>query len=223
VAPCRRIREALLVDDTAPHVAEMMRERLRRMTPGERVAEGARLPPSRSGSPPSSRLEGLDIAYMVVGSVAALAHARARTTQDVDIVIDADERQLRALCAALPEERFYASVEAALDAHRRETRFNVIDVETGWKIDLIPLKRRAFSQREFQRRLPLTLLGMQVFVATVEDTIVAKLEWSTLAGASARQLEDARELVRVAGDSLDRTYVEACVAELGIEAAWRAL
>jgi hypothetical protein len=150
---------------------------------------------------------------MVVGAVAALAHGRARSTLDIDVVIDADQRQLGALIASLPEERFRVLSDAAA----------VIDVETGWKLDLIPLKRRAFSQREFQRRVQITVLGIPVFVATVEDTIVAKLEWSTLAGASARQLEDARELVRVAADALDHDYIEACVAKLGLEAAWAAL
>lgn len=61
---------------------------------------------------------------------------------------------------------------------------------------------------------------MQLFVASVEDVILSKLEWSTMAGGSARQLEDVRELVRIAGESLDKAYIEAAVDELGIVAAW---
>jgi hypothetical protein len=169
------------------------------------------------------RLEQQGIGYMVVGSVAALAHGRSRTTQDFDLVIDADAQRMRALLASLPSERFYASEEAAMEALRRESIFNVVDLETGWKIDLVPRKRRAFSLTEFSRRTQLVVLGMQVFVASLEDTVLAKLEWSKLGGGSVRQLEDVRELVAVAGEGLDVEYVERWARELGVEAEWNAV
>jgi hypothetical protein len=168
------------------------------------------------------RLEQHGIPYMVVGSVAALAHGRSRTTQDFDLVIDVDAPRMRALVASFPAERFYVSEQAALDALREQSMFNVVDMETGWKIDLVPRKRRAFSATEFARRTKLSLLGLQVFVASLEDTVVAKLEWAKLGGGSARQLEDVRELVAVAGDRLDTAYVERWVGELGLEAEWKA-
>lgn len=165
------------------------------------------------------RLERLQIPYMIVGSVAGLAHGRPRATQDFDVVVDLDLDRLDALLAALPADRYYVSREAAVDALRRETLFNIIDMETGWKVDVVPLKRREFSRTELARRRPLQLLGMTVQVASVEDTIIAKLEWSTLAGGSARQLEDVRELLR-AGSAIDRAYVESWIARLGLAEAW---
>jgi hypothetical protein len=161
------------------------------------------------------------IPYMLVGSVAALAHGRSRATQDFDIVIEVDVPRMRALVAALPPERFYVSEDAALDAIVREGLFNVVDLETGWKVDLVPRKRRAFSKTEFERRTEVELLGLRVFVATLEDTVIAKLEWSKLGGGSARQLEDVRELVLLAGQRLDAAYVERWIEELGLEAEWR--
>jgi len=169
------------------------------------------------------RLNQLGIPYMVVGSVAALAHGRSRATQDFDLVVDVDATGLRALVASLPVERFYVSEEAALDALRRKTMFNVIDLDSGWKVDLVVRKGREFSRTEFARRLELDLLGLRVFVATLEDTIIAKLEWAKLGGGSARQLEDVRELLALAGGRLDTAYVERWVEELGLEPEWRAI
>jgi hypothetical protein len=163
------------------------------------------------------------IQYMLVGSVAALAHGRSRATQDFDIVIEVDVPRTRALVAALPPERFYVSEDAALDAIRCESLFNVIDLETGWKVDLVPRKRREFSRTEFERRTEVELLGLRIFVATLEDTVIAKLEWSKLGGGSARQLEDVRDLVLLAGQRLDVAYVERWIEELGLEAEWRAV
>jgi hypothetical protein len=169
------------------------------------------------------RLAELGVPYMLVGSVAALAYGRSRATQDFDLVVALDEATARKLARSLPADRFYASEEAAADAVRSSTLFNVIDMTTGWKVDLVPLKQRAFSRREFNRRREVEVLGMRVFVASLEDVILSKLEWSALGGGSARQLEDVRELARIAGEQLDEAYIEAGATELGVSAAWASI
>lgn len=169
------------------------------------------------------RLEAAGIPYMLVGSMAALAYGRNRNTQDFDVVVDADEARLLAFVRDLPPDLFYASEDAVRDAVRRGALFNVIDMTTGWKIDLVPRKRRPFSVREFERRRTITVLGLEVFVASIEDVILAKLEWSKASGGSARQIEDVSELVRIAGGRLDLAYVDGGAEELRIEAEWRAL
>jgi len=169
------------------------------------------------------RLDRLRIPYMLVGSVAALAHGRSRATQDFDLVIEADAKGVRALIAALPSERFYASEDAAVDAVRHETLFNVVDLETGWKVDFVPRKVRDFSRTEFARRTQIELLGLRVFVASLEDTVIAKLEWSKLGGGSARQLEDVRELVSLAGPRLDLEYLQEWIESLGLKQEWQAV
>src|SRR5690606_1460357 len=62
------------------------------------------------------RFDALSIAYMIVGSVAALAHGRPRSTQDFDVVIEVDRASLLALVRSLPPERFYVSEDAAIEA-----------------------------------------------------------------------------------------------------------
>ena len=166
-----------------------------------------------------ARLETLGIPYMVVGSVAASAYGRQRATQDFDVVVDARAPALRALVRSLPEDRFYVSEEAALEALRYETQFNVLDMVTGWKADLIPRKQRPFSETEFGRRARLDVMGVPTYVASVEDLIVAKLEWGKASG-SERQLEDVRTLVRIIGAKLDRTYVEEWIQRLDLREMW---
>lgn len=166
-----------------------------------------------------ARLEANGISYMVVGSVAASVHGRQRATQDFDIVVEARASALRALVRSLPEERFYVSEEAAMEALRHGTQFNVLDMVTGWKVDLIVRKHRDFSETEFARRSRVEVMGVSAYVASVEDVIVAKLEWAKI-GGSERQLEDVRELVRIRNERLDRTYVEQWVLRLGLDEMW---
>jgi hypothetical protein len=115
------------------------------------------------------------IRHMVAGSVASTHHGEPRTTQDIDLVIDADASQLLALVGQFDPERYYLSDPAA--ALGAGGQFNLIEPATGWKVDFILRRDRPFSRSEFDRRCPVTLFGVQTAVATAEDTILAKLEW----------------------------------------------
>jgi hypothetical protein len=170
----------------------------------------------------AGHLEAAAIPYMVVGSIAALVHGRARATMDVDMVIDPDAAALRAFVSSLPSQDYYVSLEAAVDALRRRSQFNVLDQDSGWKIDLLIRKARRFSREEFERRQLLEAFGRRLSVASLEDVIVAKLEWAEL-GASQRQTDDVRALVELAGARLDRPYVQRQVTELGLDLQWHAL
>src|SRR5258705_8796072 len=96
----------------------------------------------------TSALDGAGIPYMLSGSFASAFYGATRSTQDIDLVIDATSAQLELLIGQLPSEHYYVDLAAALEAHRRKSLFNVIDLATGWKIDLIIRKARAFSEEE---------------------------------------------------------------------------
>lgn len=135
------------------------------------------------------RLDDAGIPYMVVGSLASSFHGHPRTTQDIDVVVDPSPETLQRLVTDFEAEGLYVEADAAADALRERTQFNVIDPESGWKLDLIIRRDRPFSTGELGRRLPAELLGTKAFVATAEDTIIAKLEWAR-SGESERQLRD---------------------------------
>ena len=169
----------------------------------------------------TTALDQAGITYMLVGSFASTYYGAPRTTQDIDLVIAATPAQLRGFAALLPSDEYYVDLNAALEAHRRESLFNVIDQATGWKIDLIPRKSRAFSVEEFGRRQPVSVQGISLFVASAEDVVVSKLEWAKLA-QSQRHIEDVAGMLKMRGDSLDRAYLEKWILELGLKAEWSA-
>jgi len=144
---------------------------------------------------------------MLTGSFASAYHGAGRATMDVDLVIEPTPAQLRALMEGFPADARYASLAAALEAREQESQFNLIDLATGWKVDLIIRKSRPFSRVEVGRRTPLEFEGVRLAVATVEDLILAKLEWARL-GESVRQLEDVAALLRARSADLDRPYPE---------------
>lgn len=123
-------------------------------------------------------LQKAGVPYMLTGSFASSFHGAPRTTQDIDIVIAPTLGSLQRLVSEFPEDQYYVSREAALQAYGSESLFNVIDLESGWKIDFIVRKSRPFSVEEFARRREAEVLGTNVTIASAEDVILSKLEWA---------------------------------------------
>ncbi len=165
------------------------------------------------------RLERSGIPYMVTGSIASTFHGEPRATRDLDIVIDPEPDSLTALVDDLAADGYYVDRDAAFAALRDRTQFNAIG-PAATKVDLIIRKDRPFSREEFGRRRRADLLGTSAFIASVEDMIIAKLEWS-VPYDSERQRRDVAVMLEISGDSVDHVYVERWVGELGLTAAWR--
>ncbi|MBA2457825.1 MAG: hypothetical protein H0V43_02575 [Gemmatimonadales bacterium] len=164
-------------------------------------------------------LDVAGIPFMLTGSFASSYHGAPRATQDIDLVIAPERSQLITLHQLLPETEYYMDEAAALEAFECEGQFNVVDLATGWKIDLIMRRSRPFSRTEFNRRAVAELEGLQVPIATAEDILLAKLEWAKM-GESARQIDDAAGILRIRADNLDMAYIQRWVGELELEPQW---
>jgi len=167
------------------------------------------------------RLEKAGIPYMVAGSVGSSLHGRPRATQDIDVVIAPTLEQLNRFVDSLGEA-YYISREAARDAFQNRTMFNVIDVEAGWKADLIIRKARPFSLQEFQRRRRVEAMGQSLWVVSPEDVILSKLEWAKGRGSDI-QFSDALGVAVVHQDGLDQEYLFKWAKEVGVDEDLRRL
>lgn len=177
------------------------------ITPGNLLAHITRL------------LDQAGIRYMAVGSLASSFHGEPRTTRDIDLVIDPTAISLTEFLGALPRADFYVDAGAASEALDRRTSFNIVEIETGWKVDLMIRRDRPFSRDELDRRIAVRLLGTDTYVATAEDTIIAKLEWAR-EGESERQLRDVASILAVSGEGLDHGHLERWIAALELADVW---
>lgn len=160
------------------------------------------------------RLEEASVPFMIVGSHGSSFHSQPRTTQDVDFVVDPTAEQLDAFLTSF-DDRYYVNSATAREALANRSMFNVIVVEFGWKADMIVRKDRPFSVEEFQRRQWHSWHGRPVPIATAEDVILAKLEWSRIT-ESERQVADAVAVAAVQKDRLDHSYLRLWANELDI-------
>jgi len=167
-------------------------------------------------------LERAQILYMLTGSVASSAHGVPRATRDLDIVIAPTNAQLTALIEQLPSSDYYADENQAQQALANRGQFNVIDFATGWKIDFIIAEGSDYGHTAINRRRLIDIAGTNVYVASAEDVLIAKLQWVKM-GASDRQLQDSAGILCIQGSNLDVAYVERWVRELRLEKQWEAV
>jgi len=165
------------------------------------------------------RLEYAGVPYMVTGSVASSYHGEPRATRDLDIVIDPDRAGITRLVEGLQAAGLYADPEAAIEALDGRTQFNAIDGTTGWKVDFLIRRDRPFSREEFDRRMQADLLGTTVWVASPEDTIIAKVEWAAALGSDL-QLRDVAAMLDIGGPGLDLAYIDRWIDGLGLREPW---
>jgi hypothetical protein len=164
-------------------------------------------------------LDKLSIPYMVTGSLASAFYGEPRSTQDVDIVVRAPEPPLQRLGERLRAAGLYCDAGAITEAVELKGLFNAIDPATGWKVDFIVLKDRAFGRAAFEGRTLAELGGVPLHLIRAEDVVVSKLEWAQL-GGSERQLRDVVGVLMVQGPLLDRDYIERWVTGLGLSNEW---
>ncbi|MGA9348553.1 MAG: hypothetical protein WBW48_07080 [Anaerolineae bacterium] len=164
-------------------------------------------------------LDALGVPYAIGGSFASALHGVMRATMDADLVADLRLEHVEPLAQALGDA-FYADVEMMRDAVRRRGSFNLIHLDTMFKVDVFVARPRPFDRSQLARR-QLHLLSedpeRRAYVTSAEDVILSKLEWYRMGSeVSDRQWRDVLGVLRVQGDRLDRDYLRRMSVELGV-------
>jgi len=141
------------------------------------------------------------IEYMITGSIGSSFHGKPRATNDIDIIINPSSQQLDVFLKII-ETKFYVSPQTAREAFKNSSAFNIIDSSSGYKADLVILKKRAFSRTEFARKKQVRLMDGDFSVISAEDAILSKLEWAK-GRQSDLQFNDALAVALVQWKTLD--------------------
>ena len=159
------------------------------------------------------RLAELGIPYFITGSVAAAAYGSLRQTFDTDVVLDLDPARFGAIVEGL--EDAYLVAEPITFADR--SMASLISIATVEKLDLIMRRPDAWGSSAMARRQRWAHPDYgDVWVSSVEDLILAKLQWSE--GTSELQLRDCAALLRLQGGAIDGSYLARWSRALAVEA-----
>lgn len=149
-------------------------------------------------------LKEKDIPYMLSGGLALNAYSIPRMTLDIDLVVLLNEENLGRFLSAFGD-RFYLNTEAVRLETAKKGMFNVIDNETGFKIDFIIRKNTEYRITEFERRREAIIADLTVWLVSPEDLVISKIEWIQLY-QSEKQMDDIRNLLLV--PDIDISYIK---------------
>jgi hypothetical protein len=161
-------------------------------------------------------LRRLGVRHVVTGSLASSAHGVPRASIDVDVVAELAPEHTSRFIAAL-RDRYYVPEQRVMDAVAQPSSFNLIHLDTMFKVDVFVSRDRPFDKRVLERAGEAVVAGATdaIPVCSPEDTLLAKLEWFWRGGeVSERQWGDVLGLLRVA--PLDLAYLEHGARELGV-------
>jgi hypothetical protein len=166
----------------------------------------------------TTALDACQIRYSVGGSLASSVSGEPRASIDADIVVDMTLSQALTLTGALGAE-FYADARALERAAAERSTVNVIHQPSSVKVDLF-VARSVLDYRQLERR-QLVLVRREpdrsIFMHSAEDVALQKLHSYRLGGqVSDRQWRDVLAVILVQGSRLDRDYVTATAAQVGL-------
>lgn len=162
----------------------------------------------------TERLDKASVPYMITGSIATNFYATPRMTRDIDIVIVLDKSGAGRLINQLKND-FYVGQEAVTTAIAERGIFNAIHNKSVIKVDFVVRKDSEYRHCEFERRRPIEIEGIKMWIVSPEDLILSKLFWAK-ESLSEFQLRDVRNLLEGVKD-LDMDYIGRWVRSLELE------
>src|SRR5215813_6014673 len=165
-------------------------------------------------------LEELVVPYLIGGSVASIIHGEPRLTNDIDLVADIREEQVPQLVAAL-ETDFYVDDRAIRRAIQERRSFNIIYLETMYKVDIFIPCGDEWSHEQMRLREGKNLVegddSTVRLVSNPETTVLQKLWWFRRGNeVSGQQWRDVLGVLKVKADRLDYDYLKHWAARLAV-------
>lgn len=164
-------------------------------------------------------LDKLGINYAIGGSMASSAYGSVRFTEDADVMVEPFDDKAEEFIQSLKPE-YYISKDAILYALKQHSSFNIIHIESVFKIDIFVRKDTDFEEQLMLRRRPLKLsdsLKKTFSVVSPEDIILIKLCWYRDGNYSSnQQWKDVLGVFNIQAEQLDVKYLKKWASKLYI-------
>lgn len=151
-----------------------------------------------------SALSESGLEYVIIGGIAAIAYGRIRSTADLDVVINIQPSEtdfIAKLVSAFRRHGLDVLEHEIISSLKERSHFSVFDSESPLRVDAKGVYTRLDSNALKNRR-KIKLLGSEVWIASPEDTVIAKLIYG-----SPQDVEDAMAIIINLRDKIDFEYL----------------
>jgi hypothetical protein len=165
-------------------------------------------------------LDELGVLYYIGGSIASSAFGIARSTLDVDVIMNLMPYHVKPFVEKL-KSAFFIDEKMILDAIKTRTSFNILHLKSMLKVDVFILKDQPYEQKAFERKIKDNLDddtdSVSVYLCSPEDIIINKMKWYKAGGEiSERQWLDIQGVIKVQNDLLDKKYLVQWSKDVGV-------
>jgi hypothetical protein len=141
------------------------------------------------------------IKYAIVGGFAVSTWGEPRSTVDVDIIILLHAEEIHKFVNFLKSNDFTVSEEDIKQSLQEKTHFTVFDEKSSFLLDIKGVYDE-FDGLTLEKRIPVKIDNVTIYVASPEDTVVNKIRFG-----SERDLIDAETILVRRGNSLNFNYI----------------
>ena len=150
------------------------------------------------------------IEYAIVGGVAVMYHGVPRTTVDIDIILQIEDKQILTFTEFLNSRGFSSSATDIRAAFAEKSHSTSFFKDTLLRLDIQGVNS-AFDKMTLDRAIEVNLFGTLVRIGSIEDTFVNKILFQ-----GEQDLRDALGILNRNSESLDFEYIRATCEMLGI-------
>jgi hypothetical protein len=121
--------------------------------------------------------EELSIPYYVTGAIASSLQGEMRPTQDLDLVVNLQSKQIKPLLKKMNSAYYISDVGVAEAIAHKTSWFNVTHIKTTDKANVFVMRDEPFAHSKMQRRQLLLLeeQNKSIYTCSPEDIILQKL------------------------------------------------
>ena len=160
------------------------------------------------------KINKLDIPYMLTGGVAVIFYGKPRMTHDIDVVVEIDQTHIPKIIKLFKKE-FYVSEEAINESVMHKSMFNIINLDSGIKIDFWIRNDNEYDIERFNRRQKYMISGNEIFFSSPEDIILKKLLWYKDSQID-KHLDDTFGILQIQNENLDYKYIKKWSTKLSV-------
>ena len=127
-------------------------------------------------------LEDIKIKYVIVGGIAVIHYGFARTTRDIDLIIEDNPSKFSQLISSLNTHNFDVLEDQFFMGYKEKTHVSIFDKKTPMWIDLKvaqkkmeldvlnnAIKKKIFNDELYIAPLEYVLIGKLVFMGDIND------------------------------------------------------
>ena len=160
--------------------------------------------------------------YFITGSVAAIAYGDPRLTNDIDLVINLNESEIKKFVRAFPAKLFYCPpIEIIKTELNRKSRghFYLIHHESAFKADIYLTGDEEFNLWSMKNSREIQLEGTTIFIAPPEYVIIKKLEFYK-EGKQQKHLTDIEGILVNSNELIDFDFLNKSIVDKNLIDCW---